>query len=85
MERMPDSHNTENIQLTIELITNHYDFDKSKIKGIVCDDGISLGQLFGQIFDDDENYEDGIKDMEKYENKKLRKISTRFRRRNGNN
>ena len=78
MERMPGSHNAENIQLTIELITNQYDFDKSKIKGIVCDEGSSLVRLFGQIFDDDdddddddENYDDGIKDMEKYENEKL--------------
>ena len=33
LKRMPGSHNAENVKITIELIINEYDFDKTKIKG----------------------------------------------------
>jgi hypothetical protein len=31
--RMPGTHNSENIKLAIETMTNKYNFDKSKIRG----------------------------------------------------
>ncbi|CAF0713084.1 unnamed protein product [Brachionus calyciflorus] len=46
-------HSAENIQQAIETIVNEYDFDKSKIKGTVCDEGSSLVRLFGQLFFDE--------------------------------
>ena len=33
LERMPGSHNAENIKATIESIINKYEFDRSKISG----------------------------------------------------
>ena len=33
LERMPRSHNAENIKATIENIVNKYEFDKTKISG----------------------------------------------------
>jgi len=47
--RMPGPHTAENIKIAIESIVNQYNFDKSKIKGIVCDEGKSLIRLFKQL------------------------------------
>ncbi|CAF1064463.1 unnamed protein product, partial [Brachionus calyciflorus] len=53
-EKMVGPHNAENIKKMIELIVNSYDFDRSKIKGIVCDEGSSLLRIFKQ-FDTNED------------------------------
>ena len=47
-------HNAENIAKTIELTVNEYNFNKNKIKAIVCDEGSALLRLFKQILDIDE-------------------------------
>ncbi len=49
LDRMPGPHNAENIKIAVEKITNQYTFDKSKIKGVVCDEGSSLVRLFKQL------------------------------------
>jgi hypothetical protein len=45
----PGPHNAENIKIAVEKIINQYTFDKSKIKGVVCDEGSSLVRLFKQL------------------------------------
>ena len=47
-------HNAENIAKTIEMTVNEYNFNKNKIKAIVCDEGSALLRLFKQILDKDE-------------------------------
>lgn len=49
LQRMPGSHNEENIKITMQLIINGYDFDKSKVKRVVCDQGSSPLRLFKQL------------------------------------
>jgi len=50
-----DGHpNAENIAKTIEMTVNEYNFNKNKIKAIVCDEGSALLRLFKQILDIDE-------------------------------
>ena len=39
-------HNAENIAKTIEMTVNEYNFNKNKIKSIVCDEGSALLRLF---------------------------------------
>jgi len=51
-------HNAENIAKTIEIAVNEYNFDKNKIKGVVCDEGSALLRLFKQILNLDDDVED---------------------------
>jgi len=53
-------HNAENIAKTIETIVNDYNFDKNKIKAVVCDEGSALLRLFKQILNLDEDVDDFI-------------------------
>lgn len=53
-------HNAENIAKTIEIAVNEYNFDKNKIKGVVCDEGSALLRLFKQILNLDDDVEDFI-------------------------
>ena len=57
-------HNAENIAKTIETIVNDYNFDKNKIKAVVCDEGSALLRLFKQILNLDEDVDDFI--LEKF-------------------
>jgi hypothetical protein len=49
LDRMPGPHNAEDIKIAVDKIINQYTFDKSKIKGVVCDEGSSLVRLFKQL------------------------------------
>lgn len=46
---IPGNHTAENIKICIEKIIGEYKFDKSKIVGIVSDEGSSLVRLFSQL------------------------------------
>ena len=48
MMRMPGAHNAENIKHAIESMINKFDFNKTKIKSVVCDQASALIRLFGQ-------------------------------------
>ena len=49
MRTMPVNHCAENIQTATETIVNKYDFNKSKLKAISCDEGSAYVRLFKQI------------------------------------
>ena len=52
IRRIEGAHSAENIQSAIGSIVNEYAFDKSKIKGVVCDEGSSLMHCFSRTFQD---------------------------------
>jgi hypothetical protein len=62
LEIMRGKHNAENIKSVIEKIINEYDFDKSKLNGIVCDEGSNLKRLFQQAENGEEDFDNSNDD-----------------------
>jgi len=52
LQRIYKRHTAENIKAVFEEIVNEYDFNKSKLKGIVSDEGSNLRRLFKQLADE---------------------------------
>jgi len=49
IERMEGAHTAEGVRDLIQKIINQYNFDKSKIVAVVCDEGSNLVKLFLQM------------------------------------
>ncbi len=48
MIKINENHRAETIKAAIESIVNSYEFNKNKIKAVVCDEGSNLVRLFKQ-------------------------------------
>lgn len=69
VERMFGAHSAENIKSGTERIVNKYNFNKSKIISVVCDEGRNLLRLFRQLewydSDDDDLAEKSFEETDK--------------------